>query len=58
MSHMKGFDLGSSAVNLRAPGSSHRLARGLNVPVDGGLILTSGDGVLLQRHDEGNDEFV
>ena len=46
---MKGFDLGSSAVNPRAPGSSHRLV--LNVPVEG-LILTSGDGVLLQRQRE------
>ena len=56
---MKGFDLGSSPVNLRAPGSSHRLEalEVLNVPVEG-VILTSGDGVLLQRHDEGNDEFV
>ena len=62
---MKGFDLRSSAVNLRSTGGSHRLK--CNVPAPSrargreGLILTSGDvvwccGVVTKT--QGNDEFV
>lgn len=54
---MKGFDLRSSAVNLRAPGSSHRpgiksKSRTTSFYLDirsGGVVVTK---------TEGNDEFV